>query len=74
MEMKQVNERQWKTIRCPEGKGKARVMCEWEIVSEKGQVPKRTLKQVDCHNPQLANLGGEDCQWGCEEVLLTQER
>jgi hypothetical protein len=72
--MTQANERQWKTISCPEGKGKARVMCEWEVVSEKGRVLKRALKQVDCLNPQLADMGGEDCHWGCERVLVKQER
>jgi hypothetical protein len=73
-EMKQFNERQWRTIRCPEGKGETRVMCEWEIVSERGRILKRALKLVDCCNPGLADLGGEDCGWGCERALLKQER
>jgi hypothetical protein len=51
-------EREWKSILCPEGKGGARVMCEWDIVSEKGRILKRTLKQMDCRCPQLMEFGG----------------
>jgi hypothetical protein len=72
--MKQVSERECRFIDCPEGKGRTRIMCEWEIVSAKGRILKRALKQVDCRNPRLSDLGGEDCHWGCEKVLLKQER
>lgn len=73
-ETRQTNEREWRSINCPGGRGKTRIMCEWEIVSEKGRILKRSLKQVDCRNPGLADLGGKDCGWGCERALLKQER
>jgi hypothetical protein len=72
--MKPMSEREWKSVSCPEGKGKTRIGCEWEVVSEKGRVLNRVLKQIDCQNPRLADLGGEDCRWGCEKVLLKRER
>jgi hypothetical protein len=49
-------------------------MYEWEIVSEKGRILKRTLRQIDCYNPQLTLLGGADCNWGCEGVIGKREK
>jgi hypothetical protein len=73
-DLKQMNEREWRAIDCPGGRGKTRIMCEWEVVSEKGRILKKRLKQIDCKNTGLSNLGGEDCQWGCEKVLFIQEK
>lgn len=74
VEFKQTNERERRAIDCPEGRGKTRILCEWEVVTEKGRILKRRLKQLDCQNKGLSDLGGEDCQWGCEKVFLKQER
>ena len=71
--MEQTREREWKTVLCPGGKGRNLVMCEWDIVSEKGRILKRTLKQIDCYNPQLTQFGGADCNWGCEAVMVKRE-
>ena len=71
--MEQQREREWRTIRCPEGKARNLVMCEWDIVSEKGRILKRTLKQIDCYNSQLTLFGGADCNWGCEGVIVRRE-
>ena len=49
-------------------------MVEWDIVSEKGRLLKRNLRQIDCHHPQLTQFGGEDCGWGCEGVIGKRER
>ena len=49
-------------------------MVEWDIVSEKGRLLKRSLRQIDCHHPQLTQFGGEDCGWGCEGVIGKRER
>jgi len=62
-------EREWKSIVCPEGKGESVVMREWEIVSEGDDTLRRTLKQIDCHNPRLTELGGKDCTWACEQGI-----
>jgi len=72
--MEQKKEREWRTIACPEGKGRTRVMCEWDVASEKGRILQRTLKQIDCQNPLLTEFGGMDCRWGCERVILKRER
>ena len=34
--MEQKTEREWKSIRCPGGKGKTLIMAEWEIVQRVG--------------------------------------
>ncbi len=60
-------------IQCPGGKGRNRVMCEWDIVSEKGRILKRTLKQIDCFNSQLTLFGETDCSWECEGVIGKRE-
>ena len=72
--MEPVKEREWKSILCPETKERTVVMCEWEVVSKGGRILKRTLKQIDCHNPQLAAFGSIDCTWGCNGVIRKRER
>ena len=49
-------------------------MVEWDIVSEKGRLLERSLRQIDCHHPRLTQFGGEDCEWGCEGVIGRRER
>jgi len=71
--VEQKREREWKMVLCPGGKGRNLVMCEWNIVLEKGRILKRTLKQIDCYDPQLAQFGGVDCSWGCEGVMVKRE-
>jgi hypothetical protein len=66
-------EREWKSIRCPGEEGKTSVMVEWEIVSKEGRVLKKSLRQIDCHHPQLAQFGGADCKWGCERLIGKRE-
>ena len=72
--MEQTRERDRKAIVCPEGKGRTQIVCEWDIVSEKGRILKRTLKQIDCQNPQLTEFGGRECNWGCEGVIGKREK
>ena len=72
--MERTREREWKSIACPEGRGRALVVCEWDIVSEKGRILKKTLKQIGCQNPQLTEFGGADCHWGCEGVIGKREK
>lgn len=71
--MEQKREREWKTVLCPGGRGRHSVMCEWDILSEKGRILKRSLKQIDCSNPQLVLFGGADCEWDCEAVITKRE-
>lgn len=49
-------------------------MVEWEIVSEKDRILKKSLRQIDCHRPQLAQFGGADCEWGCEGLFGEREK
>jgi hypothetical protein len=72
--VEQTREREWQSVVCPEGKGRALVMLEWDVVSEKGRILKRTLRQIDCSNPQLTLFGGADCDWRCEGVIVKRER
>jgi hypothetical protein len=72
--LEQKTEREWKSIRCPRGKGKTLIMVEWEIVSEKDRILKKSLRQIDCHRPQLAQFGGADCEWGCEGLFGKGEK
>jgi len=72
--LEQKTEREWKSIICPRGKDKTLIMVEWNIISEKGRILKRTLRQIDCHHPPLTRLGGYGCEWGCEEVIGKRER
>jgi hypothetical protein len=72
--LEQKTEREWKSIRCPGGKGKTLIMVEWEIVSEKDRILKKSLRQIDCHHPQLAQFGGADCEWGCEGLFGKGEK
>jgi hypothetical protein len=67
--MEQKLEREWKSIGCPERDEKTLVMCEWATLSEIGSVLQRTLRQIDCNNPKLAEFGGGDCDWACENVM-----
>jgi hypothetical protein len=67
-------EREWKSVACPDGAERISVMCEWDIISEKGRILKRTLRQIDCFNPKLAKFGGADCDWRCEEVIGKRRR
>ena len=71
--MEQKTERQFKSIRCPERKEKALVMCEWDIISREGRIFRRTLKQIDCYNPRLTEFGGIDCNWSCERMIAKRE-
>jgi hypothetical protein len=72
--LEQKTEREWKSIRCPGEKGKTLIMVEWEIVSEKDRILKKSLRQIDCHRPQLAQFGGADCEWGCEGLFGEREK
>jgi hypothetical protein len=72
--MQHKKEREWKRISCPRERDKTLVMVEWNIVSEKGRILKRSLQQMDCHHPQLAKLGGPDCEWGCERVIGKRQK
>ena len=72
--MEEAREREWKSILCPEKKSRTTVMFEWGVVSKGGRILKRTLKQIDCHNAQLTEFGGIDCNWGCEGVIGKRER
>jgi hypothetical protein len=72
--MEQKIEREWTSIVCPEGEEKVSVMLEWHTVTEKGRIFKKTLKQIDCHNPKLTEFGGADCNWVCEKVIAKRER
>jgi len=49
-------------------------MCEWNLESKGGRILKRTLKQIDCYNPELTEFGGANCKWGCEGVIGKRER
>jgi hypothetical protein len=71
--MEQKMESEWKSIVCPDWKEKAVVMCEWDILSEEGRFSKKTLKQIDCQNPRLAEFGGTDCSWACEKAITKEE-
>ena len=71
--MEQKIEREWKSIICPDGKAKSVVVCEWDIFLEEGHVLKRTLKQIDCHNPRLTEFGGTGCSWVCEKAIAKEE-
>ena len=71
--MERKIEREWKSIACPDGKYKSMVMCEWEMLSEEGRILKKTLKQIDCRNPKLTELGGRDCNWTCEKAIAKEE-
>ena len=54
--LEQTREREWKSVACPGGKGRTLVMLEWDVVSEKGRILKRSLKQMDCQNPGLSRI------------------
>ena len=60
--MEQKIEREWRSILCPEIEDRTLIMVEWNIVSEKGRILKRNLRQIDCYHPQLTKFGGTDCR------------
>jgi len=66
-------EREWKSIICPDGKAQSMVMSEWDIVSEEDRIVKKTLRQIDCHNPRLTEFGGTDCSWACTKAIAKEE-
>ncbi len=72
--MGQKREREWKLISCPGQRDKTVVMVEWNIVSEKGRILRRSLQQIDCHHPRLTEFGGADCGWRCEQVIGKREK
>jgi len=49
-------------------------MVEWDVLSEKGRILKRSLHQIDCHHSKLAKLGGLDCEWGCERIIVKSKK
>ncbi len=51
-------------LACPEGRGEASLLVEWEI--EKGR---KTLRSIDCDNPLLRDYSGENCDWQCWEKI-----
>jgi len=67
--LEQKIEREWKSIKCPGRGEKTAIMVEWDIVSQKGRILKRSLRQIDCQHPRLTEFGGEDCTWGCAAVI-----
>ena len=71
MENKTV--REWKSIACPDGQLQSKVMVEWDILSDKGRIVQKTLRQMDCHNPRLAEFGGTDCNWACQKTLAREK-
>jgi len=70
----EVREREWNSILCPERQCRTMVMCEWDVVSKEGRILKRTLRQIDCHDPTLTEFGGMDCKWRCEGVIGKREK
>jgi len=72
--LEQKIEREWKSILCPGEKDKAFIMVEWGVLSEKGRILKKILHQIDCHHSKLTKLGGLDCDWECERILVKREK
>jgi len=72
--MERKVEKEWKSIRCPERGQKTLLRCEWDMVVEQGRILRRTLKQIDCYNPELSMFGGTDCRWRCEGVIAKARR
>jgi hypothetical protein len=71
--LEKKRERERSSISCPGGQGNALVMCEWEVLSVKGRIVGRSLKQIDCFHPELMRFGGSDCNWECEKVIAKRE-
>ena len=72
--MEQRMEREWKMIRCPQKGERTTVMCEWDVTFKGGRILKRTLRQIDCHDPQLGVFGGCGCDWPCQQIILRREK
>jgi hypothetical protein len=51
-------------MECPEGKGKATLLLQWQV-----QRGKKALQGICCDNPRLTAYGGEDCGWQCWEKI-----
>jgi hypothetical protein len=62
--MKQESKWNVRQMKCPEGRGKAELLLEWQV--EKGR---KTLCSLSCNSPQLAHYSGIDCRWGCMEKI-----
>ena len=60
--MRQASKWSVRQMECPEGKGRAELLMEWQV--EKGR---KVLCSVSCNNPHLAGYGGVDCRWCCLE-------
>jgi len=67
--LEQRVEREWKSVRCPHGEGRVRLMCEWKVIAVEGRILKKELTLIDCHHPPLARFGGESCGWDCMKVV-----
>jgi len=72
--MEEKIDREWKSIRCPGREDRVLVMIEWVVISEKGRILSRSLRQIDCHSPHLTRFGGVDCERGCEKVIGKREK
>ena len=70
--MERKIERGWKSIVCPNAREKVLVMVEWDILSEMGRILKRTLRQIDCHNPNLPEFGGANCNWAWKKAIAKE--
>jgi hypothetical protein len=67
--MADTTKRVVRPVACPEGKGKASLLVEWEI--EKGR---KKLRSVSCDTPLLADYSGTDCGWQCWEKIARENR
>jgi len=74
MALEQKIEREWKTIQCPRREERTTVMCEWNVTFKGGRILKKTLRQVDCHDPRLGVFGESGCDWPCEQIILRREK
>ena len=71
--LEQRVEREWKSVRCPHGEGRVRLMCEWKVIAVEGRILKKELTLIDCHHPRWSLFGGEGCQWECEQGVTRQK-
>jgi hypothetical protein len=72
--LEQKIEREWKTILCPGERDKTFIMMEWDVLSEKGRILKKSLRQIDCHHSKLTKFGGLGCDWECERIISKKEK
>jgi hypothetical protein len=66
-------EREWKSIRCPHGEDRARVLYEWDVIAVEGRILKKELKLIDCHRSALSQFGGKDCGWICMQTATRRQ-